>query len=102
MDSSRNDNLIQKIAGLSILLVITIVPFLYWHDSSLGNNPDPFTYLQHTKDVLGGRKLYSDVTFDKGPLSILIYAIPEWVAPRSYRITAFFLAICLVIESLVF
>jgi hypothetical protein len=89
-------------AGLAILATVVTVPFLYHHVSQLAFNPDPFTYLQQAKEVLEGKKLYTEVQFDKGPITILIYAIPEIFFPRSYPAANAFLGICLSLQSLAF
>ena len=47
-------------------------------------NPDPFVMARVAREVIAGKRLYAEAWDNKAPLCILFYAIPEWLAPRSY------------------
>ncbi len=80
------------VAALLALLVLT--PGLYLYASGDIRNPDPFYYAQAARQTLAGKRLYAGVWPDKPPVLIWAYAVPQLVAPRSYRAVAFFGGCC--------
>lgn len=55
---------------------------------------DPFVYGQLAKEVLAGRRLYTESWQDKPPLAVVAYLLPQLVAPRSSAALAWFGGLC--------
>ena len=62
-------------------------------------NPDPPIFALAAKRLLAGQRLYRDFFEAKPPLATLAYAIPGWIAPRSYLALQYTLAIVLLIQG---
>ncbi|MGA3066805.1 MAG: hypothetical protein ABSF29_08165 [Tepidisphaeraceae bacterium] len=88
--------------GVAIALYLAAIPFVYRFNALRAMNPDPFIYIQSARDMLAGKRLYSQTWQDKPPLAFVIYAIPEFLAPRSYLAQGFFLGVWIVAEGLMF
>jgi hypothetical protein len=86
--------------ALLALLVLTSCLFLY--ASGDIRNPDPFYYAQAARQVLEGQRLYTEVWPDKPPVLIWAYALPQLVAPRSYRAVAVFGGCCVAMTALIY
>jgi hypothetical protein len=69
-------------------------PLLYWHMANYTQNPDPFIYGQVAKEIMSGRRLYTETWQDKPPLAYVAYGLPQLVVPRSYGAMAFFGGLC--------
>jgi hypothetical protein len=84
-----------------ILLICGLAPLAYRFTARLADDGDPFTYAEYGKEILAGKRLYSDIYFDKGPLSTLGYAIPQIAFPRDYLAIGAFMGLLLIVQSLI-
>jgi hypothetical protein len=88
-------------AGTTCALVALLCapPLLYAYMGCYVENPDPFIYGQVAKEMLSGRRLYSETWQDKPPLAYVAYALPQIVFPRSYGAIGFFGGLCVAVTS---
>ena len=84
---------------VSLVVLLGAPPFLFGYLSRYTQNPDPFIYAQVAKEVLSGRRLYTETWQDKPPLAYVAYALPQLVVPRSYGAIAIFGGICVAITG---
>jgi hypothetical protein len=89
---------------LIFLLVayLAAIPFAYRYAANQARNPDPFLYAQVAKEMLLGKRLYSETWQDKPPLAFLFYEMPQALGFGAYPNIGFFLGILLVVEGAIF
>src|SRR5579863_1779992 len=75
--------LLNAAGAVCIVAALLASPYLYQCVASIQPSVDSYTYAEAAKEVLQGRKLYTDIYFDKGPLTALLVAIPALLEPRS-------------------
>ena len=80
------------LAGIAALVLYTVL-------AKDVVNPDPPIFALAAKRMLAGQRLYRDFFEAKPPLATLAYAIPGWIAPRSYLALQYTLAIVLLIQG---
>jgi hypothetical protein len=90
-----------KIAFVLIAVMFAFAPWAYHCAARTDIDADPFTYAQHAKEILAGYRLYSDIYFDKGPLGLLGFAIPELLSPRNYLAIGTFLGFLLIAQCFI-
>ncbi|HEY4313787.1 MAG TPA: hypothetical protein VGN12_30380 [Pirellulales bacterium] len=91
------------VIGLLVLFVAAAVAInVYTFTSQTAGDRDPFIYAQVGKDVLAGKRLYSETWIDKPPLGLLMYAVPQLFVPRSYKAIVVFGAVILVAQGVLF
>jgi hypothetical protein len=111
-DDSRNEFFADKAARffqetnwvpiLGLVAYLAAIPFLYRYAANQPLNPDPFLYGQVAKEMLQGKRLYSETWQDKPPLAFIPYLIPQALGFRAYPNFGFVLGIWLVIEGAIF
>lgn len=84
-------------ASLAALLLTP--PLLYGYMAKFTANSDPFIYAQVAKEILSGRRLYTETWQDKPPLAYVGYGLPQLVAPRSITAIASLAGLCIAITS---
>jgi hypothetical protein len=87
---------------VALCLFLCCVPLIYASMACHCDNSDAFVYGQHARDVLSGKKLYTEVWNTKPPLGILIYGVPQLFGANSYAALQVFGGVCLVIQCLLF
>jgi hypothetical protein len=87
-------------AGLIIYLAA--IPFIYRFAAYQPLNGDPFLYGQVAKEMLAGKRLYSETWQDKPPLAFVPYMIPQALGFGAYPNFGFVLGVWLVIEPGIF
>jgi hypothetical protein len=91
------------ICFVAIFAVIFIAAALiYRAATSAILDGDPFLYGQVAKEMLAGKRLYTETWQDKPPLAFFIYAIPQWLGYRSYSALGFLQGIWIAAEGLIF
>jgi hypothetical protein len=96
--SARRSSREFSISGMGlggIIALLCAMPVLYWFAAKHVGDPDPFVYAQLAKEVLSGRRLYTEAWQDKPPLVVVAYGLPQLIAPRSYGAIAFFAGMCI-------
>lgn len=87
---------VRRLAIVWSLIALAVAPpMISGFMATFAVNRDPFVYSQVAKELLSGRRLYTESWMDKPPLALVAYAIPQLVIPRSYRAVAFFGGICI-------
>jgi hypothetical protein len=88
------------IIGLAAYLFA--IPFIYRFAANQPLNPDPFLYGQVAKEMLQGKKLYSETWQDKPPLAFVPYMIPQALGLGEYPNFGFILGVWLAVEGAIF
>jgi hypothetical protein len=89
------------ILGLLVYLV-AVIPIVYQYQAKRPLNPDPFLYAQVAKEMLQGKRLYSETWQDKPPLAFVPYMIPQALGLREYPNFGLLLGVVLSIEAGIF
>ncbi|HTY16401.1 MAG TPA: hypothetical protein VMH82_01605 [Myxococcota bacterium] len=86
-------------SALVLALAACAVLALYALTARAVLDQDPFVMAEVARMVLRGQRLYGEVWDNKAPLTILFYAIPEWLAPRSYLAIQLFAGLCAIVQA---
>jgi hypothetical protein len=85
-----------------IVFASIIAPLAYHYMGRINDNCDPFTYAEEAKEMMAGRRLYSEIYFDKGPLVMVGFAIPQFFSPRDFQAIGAFLGFVLIGQAIIF
>jgi hypothetical protein len=92
----------RPIAIFLLIAYLATIPFLYRVNARQPGNCDGFLYGQVAREMLAGKRLYSQTWQDKPPLAFIPYLLPRLVGFDSYLDLGFTLGICLAIEGAIF
>jgi len=87
------------LAGVLLLAISTAAVAIYAYTSRGAGDRDPFIYAQVGKEILAGKRLYSETWIDKPPIALLMYAAPQFFAPRSYQAICVFWGLLIVVQA---
>ncbi len=95
----RPSRLALGISCVLLLLMAVAAVRIYAYTARGAGDRDPFIYAQVGKEILAGKRLYSETWIDKPPLALAMYAAPQLIAPRSYEAICVFWALLLVAQA---
>jgi hypothetical protein len=87
---------------LGLIAYLAVIPFMYRQAANQPSNPDPFLYGQVAKEMLQGKRLYSETWQDKPPLAFVPYMLPGALGFHTYLDLGFVLGVWLAIEGGIF
>jgi hypothetical protein len=79
----KYDRASLAVALIVILASSIVAPSIYRYLARVEVDTDALTYAQAGKEILAGRRLYSEIYMDKGPLTVIAFAIPQLFSPRN-------------------
>ena len=81
-DSLAPPPLWAVIVGLAMFLAVGGAAIaVYAHTAPQASDRDPFIYAQIGKEIVAGKRLYSEAWIDKPPVGMLMYAAPQLIEP---------------------
>jgi hypothetical protein len=83
----------------AIVVYLAIIPFLYRFCAQQPISPDPFMYGEIAKEMLAGKRLYTEAWQDKAPLAFVPYMLPQALGFGSYPDLGFTVGIWIAIEA---
>jgi hypothetical protein len=99
---SATTNSIESIRWVSIVALIAYlaaIPFFYRFCAQQPISPDPFMYGEIAKEMLAGKKLYTEAWQDKAPLAFVPYMLPQALGFHDYPALGFAGGIAIAAEA---